>query len=82
MPMWKDQVTVVRVEGDNPTVTAYFQLYRDGDVALMGGTGIFAQDRSMEQQRIVDMLFRRMLSNGRQRMDTLTLPEKKDDPNG
>lgn len=79
--LWNDQVAVVKVDEDKASVTAYFQTYRDGDVALTGGTGVFAEQRSIEQQKIVDMLFRRLLSGGRCRMETLQLSDGMDDQN-
>ncbi|MCA1907716.1 MAG: hypothetical protein LDL39_05080 [Magnetospirillum sp.] len=80
--LWNDQVAVVKVEEDESSVSAYFQTYRDGDVMLTGGTGVFAEPRNIEQQKVVDMLFRRMLSSGRRLMDELPLPRQKDDKNG
>ena len=80
--LWNDQVVVVKVDDDEASVTAFYQAYRDGDIALTGGTGVFAELRTPEQQKIVDMLFRRLLSGGRCQMDQLALHDGKDDKNG
>jgi hypothetical protein len=77
--LWNDQVVAVHGAEKGASITAYYQSTRDGDIALSGGTGIFAESRSMEQQKIVDMLFRRLLSGQRWRKDSLDLPDKPDD---